>query len=234
MVTPLALLMCGGLFVISAQSSQGTDLRPGRYTNLASLVRAESNEYAALQAEVTRLGKEVADLTGQVDNAEVARLEAEALSLAGPAGLIEQRGAGLTVTLSDAPDENSQDSVYEQNRFVVHQQDIQGVVNAMWAGGATAITIQGQRVVSTTGIKCVGNSVQIHGVPYPQPYVVSAVGDPLALQAAIDADDYLDLYRADADNPQIQMGWLVEALREVVAPAYAGLLDISYATPTVG
>ena len=52
----------------------------------------------------------------------------------------------------------------------MHQQDIQAVVNALWAGGAEAMTIQGQRVISTTGIKCVGNTVVLHGVPYSPPY----------------------------------------------------------------
>ena len=58
----------------------------------------------------------------------------------------------------------------------MHQQDIQAVVNALWAGGAEAMTIQGQRVVSTTGIKCVGNVVILHGVPYSPPYRISAIG----------------------------------------------------------
>ena len=38
--TPVAVLLSGALFVVSAQSSQGTDLRPGRYDDLASLVDA--------------------------------------------------------------------------------------------------------------------------------------------------------------------------------------------------
>ena len=44
----------------------------------------------------------------------------------------------------------------------------------MWAGGAEAITIQGRRIISTTGIKCEGNSVMLGGAVYPQPYVISA------------------------------------------------------------
>ena len=51
------------------------------------------------------------------------------------------------------------------------------MVNALWSGGAEAMTIQGQRVISTTGIKCVGNTVLLHGVPYSPPYVITAVGD---------------------------------------------------------
>ena len=83
----------------------------------------------------------------------------------------------MTITLTDAPDA-VQDSVAEDDvsNLVVHQQDIQAVANALWAGGAEAMTIQGQRVVSTTGIRCVGNSVVLHDVPYAPPYVIRAIG----------------------------------------------------------
>ena len=75
----------------------------------------------------------------------------------------------------------------------------------MWTGGAAAVTVQGQRVVTTTGIKCEGNSVQLHGVPYPQPYVIEAVGDQAELVRAIADDDYLQIYREQADDPDISV-----------------------------
>jgi len=105
------------------------------------------------------------------------------------------------------------------------------VVNALWKGGATAVTIQGQRVVSTTGIRCEGNSVQLHGVPYPQPYVIEAVGDQGALLAAIESDAYIDAYREDALDPTISVGWDLDLDGLLVAPAYEGLLDLNYASP---
>ena len=56
------------------------------------------------------------------------------------------------------------------------------MVNALWSGGAEAMTLQKQRVISTTGIKCVGNTVVLHGVPYAPPYEITAIGDLDALQ----------------------------------------------------
>jgi uncharacterized protein YlxW (UPF0749 family) len=114
---------------------------------------------------------------------------------------------------------------------VVHQQDIQAVVNAMWHGGATAVVLQGQRVVTTTGIKCEGNSVVIQGVPYPQPYVIEGVGDVGDLTSALADDGYLQLYREQADDPAIDVGWSLDIKDQITAPAYDGLLDLSYATP---
>ena len=58
-VTPVAVLASGALFAVSALNSGGTDLRPGRYTDLAALVRTESRQYDALRDRVTRLNSEV-------------------------------------------------------------------------------------------------------------------------------------------------------------------------------
>ena len=137
----------------------------------------------------------------------------------------------MVVTLSDAPDEVVDAATGDKNLLVVHQQDIQAVVNAMWEGGAEAVVLQGQRMVSTTGIKCEGNSVVIQGVPYPQPYVIEAVGDVGDLTSAIADDDYLQVYREQADDPKIDVGWDLDIEDELTAPAYDGLLDLSYATP---
>jgi uncharacterized protein YlxW (UPF0749 family) len=230
-ITPVAVLLSGTLFAVSALNSGGTDLRPGRYTDLAALVRTESREYDALRDRVAELTDEVAALTAAVDNDEVEQLRAQARALEGPAGLVEQTGPGVTVVLTDAPQEVAESSQQDPNRLVVHQQDIQAVVNALWTGGATAVTIQGQRVVSTTGIKCIGNSVQLQGVPYSQPYTISGIGDPTLLVAAIESDDYLQLYRSDAAQPDIAVGWEQRVETELTAPAYDGLLDITYAVP---
>ncbi len=229
--TPIVVLLCGALFAVSANDSEGTDLRPGRYTDLASLVEAESDQYTALENEVRALNEDVTRLAGDVGDADVRRLERRTEQMEDPAGLTPRTGPGITVTLSDAPDEVIDDTTRNLNLLVVHQQDIQAVVNAMWDAGARAITIQGQRVVSTTGIKCEGNSVQLQGVPYAQPYVISAVGDQTALVASIENDAYLDLYREQAAIPDISVGWELELEERVEAPAYTGLLDLTYAEP---
>jgi uncharacterized protein YlxW (UPF0749 family) len=229
--TPLVVLLCGGLFVVSAHNSEGTDLRPGRYTDLASLVDSEADQYRALQEKVKDTNADVAALTNSVDDRDVQRYQRRIEELKDPAGLVPRSGPGVTVTLSDAPEDVINNTTRNLNYLVVHQQDIQAVANAMWKAGATAVTVNGQRVVTTTGIKCEGNSVQLQGVPYPQPYVISAVGDQTALLGAIDSDDYLEVYRAQADDPTISVGWDLQLEDEVTAPAYDGLLDLNYARP---
>jgi uncharacterized protein YlxW (UPF0749 family) len=231
LATAAVVLICGGLFVVSAQSSEGTDLRPGRYDDLAALTDSETDRAADLKEQVAELTKEVSDLTDQVDDDEVRRIQHQVAALEDPAGLTAHTGPGVVVTLSDAPDEVVDAATGDKNPLVVHQQDIQAVVNAMWQGGAEAVVLQGQRVVSTTGIKCEGNSVVIQGVPYPQPYVIEAVGDIGDLTSAISDDEYLQIYREQSDDPKIAVGWDLDIEDEITAPAYDGLLDLSYATP---
>lgn len=233
--TPLVVLLSGALFAVSYDNSEGTDLRPGRYADLASLAEAEQEESEELKEELGDLNAEIEELTESVDDHEAVRLKREIERLSGPAGLESVTGPAVTVTLSDASEEvadAAEDSgEIDLNRLVVHQQDIQAVVNAMWKGGARAVSLQGERIVSTTGIKCEGNAVLIQGIPYPQPYVMTAVGDPDEIRAAIEGDDHVSAYREDAAIPSIGVGWSLDTEEEAEVPAYDGLLDLSYAEP---
>lgn len=230
LATPVAFAMCGGLFVVSALNSDGTDLRPGRYTDLASLVSTEARQVEDLKADVVRLNREVDELATGVRGQEVRQLQQKADALRGPAGLNPLTGPGVTVTLSDAPEEVINSSSENLNLLVVHQQDIQAVVNALWKGGATAVTVQGQRVVSTTGIKCEGNAVQLDGVPYAQPYVIAGIGDQASLLQAINDDDYLAVYRDQANQPTIAVGWELDTPPTLTVPGYSGLTNLTHAT----
>ncbi|MGA8245330.1 MAG: DUF881 domain-containing protein [Nocardioides sp.] len=229
LATPVVGVLSGALFVVSAHSSEGTDLRPGRYTDLASLVRSDAGQVDALKKRVADLNEQVTALSRSVGNKQVAKVNRRADSIKGAAGLTATSGPGVTVTLTDAPQSTSENTPDNLNLLLVHQQDIQAVVNAMWKGGARAVTIQGQRVVSTTGIRCIGNSVQLQGVPYSQPYVISAVGDVATLTDALAKDPYLQVYRQDAADPDILVGWDEQVETHLVAPAYDGLLGLSYA-----
>ena len=229
--TPAVVLLCGALFVVSATDSEGTDLRPGRYTDLAALTDSENDKYDALQQRVADLDSEVEGLAESVNDRVVNRFNRRIERLEDPAGMTPHTGPGVAVTLSDAPEEVINETTQDLNLLVVHQQDIQAVVNAMWKGGASAVTVQGQRLITTTGIKCEGNSVQLHGVPYPQPYVIEAVGDQTELVRAITDDDYLQIYREQAAIPDISVGWDLQLQAQVTAPAYEGLTDLSYAQP---
>jgi uncharacterized protein YlxW (UPF0749 family) len=227
LLAPLAFVAAGALMVTSAVSSGGTDLRSGRYDDLAGLAKDETQQVKALQAQVATLTGQVNRLSAQVHSSRLTRLQKLTQQESVPAGLATLEGPGLTVTLNDAPKEIQQTAGSQVANAIVHQQDIQAVANALWAGGAEAMTIQGQRVVSTTGIKCVGNTVLLHGVTYSPPYVVSAIGDVSSMRASLARSPYIQAYLQAV--AEWQLGWQVTAHRSLVAPAYRGSTELRYA-----
>ncbi|HET6165312.1 MAG TPA: DUF881 domain-containing protein [Marmoricola sp.] len=228
-----AFVVAGALFATTSLSSKGLDLRAASITDLGGVVQQERDRSDDLQAELTRLKAEVDQLSHQVDDSEVSDLQEQVDRLLEPAGFAAVTGPGLTVTLDDAPkseiDRADEDGGVSVDELVVHQQDIQAVVNALWAGGAEAMTVQGQRVIATTGIKCVGNTVVLHGVPYSPPYRIAAIGDAGRLQASLDASDYIDNYLTVADA--YGLGYDVTQSDRLEFPAYEGSSTLKYARP---
>jgi uncharacterized protein YlxW (UPF0749 family) len=227
LATPVALLGAGVLMVTSGVNSAGTDLRPSPYADLGDLAQQETDRVSALQDRVAELSEEVDELTEQQDSGAFAEIQAQIDALSAPAGLTAMEGPGVTVTLTDAPEAIRESAGEQVEETIVHQQDIQAVANALWSGGAEAMTLQGQRVVSTTGIKCVGNTVLLHGVTYSPPYVISAIGDPVALQDSLGSSPYIQAYRAAVE--QWRLGWDVDVDESIEAPAYAGPTDMQHA-----
>jgi uncharacterized protein YlxW (UPF0749 family) len=225
---PLALLCAGLLFATSATNARGTDLRPSRNTTLAGLVEEQSRRSASLTRQHAALTQDIERL--QAQQGSIAPALADQLkTLSSQVGTTPVTGPGLTVTLNDAPSQVVKDNPdIDADWLVIHQQDIQAVVNALWAGGADAISIQNHRVISTTGIKCVGNSVVLHGVPYLPPYRITAIGDRNRLQKALDASKYIDNLQDYV--VRFQLGYEVKPQTSVAMPAYEGTLDLQSAT----
>ena len=229
----VVFVLAGVLFVTTSLDARGLDLRGASVTDLDTVVRRERTRADDLQRQVASLNREVETLGKQVDDQEVAGLQRQVDALKGPAGGKAVRGPAVTVTLTDAPKDDVaravQDGSATKEDLVVHQQDIQAVVNAMWSGGAEAMTLQKQRVVSTTGIKCVGNTVVLHGVPYAPPYVITAIGDVAGIQAALSSSSYIAGYLTYVEA--YDLGYDVSTSAEVELPAYDEGSTLRYATP---
>lgn len=227
--TVIVMAVAGLMMTTAAINSRGHDLRPERDTDMATLVRSQASHNAALQKEAAGLRAQVEDLSKANQTPGVtSSVISSASALAPSVGLEAVSGKALRVTLDDAPLSENPDGV-DANMLVVHQQDIQMVVNTLWSGGAEAMTIQGQRVISTTAVKCVGNTVVLHGVAYAPPYVIEAIGDLNAMQKALDTSEAVRIYKEYVSA--YQLGWSVERAGQVTMPAYTGAVAVSHATP---
>ena len=228
--TAFALLVLAAVLVIAARSdTTAAAPRTGRRVELVELIRVE-------QARAARMEQRVAELTAQVERVEnrttagaaaVNKLQRRIDQLVAPAGMTDVRGPGTVVTLSDSSLDSSPSG--NLNDLVIHEQDLQAVINALWAGGAEAMSVNGQRVLATTAIRCVGNTLLLHGAVYSPPYVVRAVGDRVALAEALDRDPAVGALSAAAT--QYGLGFTVEGADELRLPAYDGPSTIKIAKP---
>ena len=97
------------------------------------------------------------------------------------AGLTEVSGSGVTVTMNDSSNRGGGD----MNAYLVHAEDLLSVVNELYAAGAEAVSINGQRMVSKSAITCAGSIVMVNNVRVAAPFEIKAIGDPDVMHSAL-------------------------------------------------
>ncbi|MBB2893603.1 DUF881 domain-containing protein [Flexivirga oryzae] len=226
---PVIGVAAGLLFGVSAATSQGSDLRPGT-RDLVQVVQdgnhrvaKQAATVASLQTQVAQLGKQ--DAPGSTKLKKTIRTSD---GYADTAGLSEVTGQVVTVSLNDSSrDPSTLPDGANLDWLVVHQQDVQAVVNALWAGGASAMMLMDQRVISTSAVRCVGNTLLLQGRVYSPPFVIKAMGDPAKLKKALDDDPSVQNYKAYVSLAGL--GYDVSTSSKETFPAYQGALDLKYA-----
>jgi uncharacterized protein YlxW (UPF0749 family) len=226
---PLVALLAGMLFAVSAATANGTDLRSEQGGDLRQVIDSnstriagEQEQLAALQAQVDADTKRAAQA-----NADVQAAQERSEPLLAPAGLTALSGPGLVVSLNDAPDLGSASDDADLNALVVHQSDVQAVVNALWAGGAEAMSIMDQRIVATSSVRCVGNTLLLGGQVYSPPFLIRAIGPSDPMRSALNRSPGVLLFAQAAKY--LGLGYTVAAQRSLTVPAYAGPVRLSFA-----
>lgn len=194
---PLVCLLAGLLLAATHDVSGGKEIRRGDAPRLVDLVRSTQSTVDGLSDQRDALATAVRAVHGRGAGVALSAMRNRADQLAEAAGLEAMHGPGLVVTLTDAqrdangrfPRDASPDDL------VVHQQDIQGVLNALWSAGAEAVQMQDQRITAASAPRCVGNTLLLGGRTYSPPYVVTAIGDPAAMQDALAAAPLVTLYK---------------------------------------
>jgi uncharacterized protein YlxW (UPF0749 family) len=221
---PVIALAAGLLFTTSATTADGTALREDRRPELAQLINDHRERVATAELRADRLREAVERqttmLAGTGQPIKKQQQRADSYELA--AAFTDVRGPAITVQLNDAPrsGENAQQPAGSNDDLVVHQQDVQAVVNALWAGGAEAMTIMGVRVISTSAVRCVGNTLLLHGRVHSPPFIITAIGDPNRLSVSLAAAQGVVQFREAAAD--FGLGYTETRHREVTLPAFDG------------
>jgi uncharacterized protein YlxW (UPF0749 family) len=194
-------------------------------TLLEKQITERTSQAAALRASNQALSDEVVKLQAEAlaaqDPALIARLKSGEVA----SGATAVTGPGLRVSLADAPADAAGDVPADN---MVQDADLQTVVNALWASGAEAIAINGQRLTSLTAIRSAGSAILVDLVPLTGPYTVDAIGDPTTMQTRFARTP------AASQLAYLRTTWgistNVAVVKSLTLPG-AGALTVRYATP---
>lgn len=233
--------MLGGIAVFVVVALTGfllaTNIRVNRTATVTSdtaqMVEQRVEQANKLRSEVSKLNSQINTLnklagTGSSDSSNS---EDAGSSTVLPA----VQGPGVTVTLDDSPlwktMVNSSGSASNINDYVIHQQDIEAVVNALWAGGAEAMMIQDQRVLFNSAVICVGNVLMLQGKQYSPPYTISAIGPTEDMIDALADSQAVQVYQEYVSA--FGLGWNVETKDTLKFPETPLVMQpLKYATAT--
>ncbi len=231
---PVVCLLAGLLLAATHGVSSGGDIRRSEAPRLVDLVRQAQRSVDRLSGQRDALGARIdgIELGAPGTDARLAAINARSAELAAEAGLDPVHGPGLVVTLNDAqrdaegrfPRDASPDDL------VVHQQDVQAVLDALWSAGAEAIQMQDQRIMATSAPRCVGNTLLLNGRTYSPPYAITAIGSATAMQAALAAAPLVTLYRQYV--VRFGLGYTEESRDDVEVAGHPGPVRLQFAQPS--
>jgi uncharacterized protein YlxW (UPF0749 family) len=193
------LMALGFLVVIQLHAGRALVAQPEVPTRnvyvLATLLREEREARRTLEGEVADLRRRLEEYerAAAAGQSVAAAMSQELEDLREILGLKALEGPGVTVAMKDAPTRPA-----GSTPVVVTYQDIAAVTNELWAAGAEAVAVNGQRVTAMTGFGQVGGTVVVNLQRLQGPFVITALGDPATLAGALDIK-----------------GGLVEALRTI-------------------
>ena len=196
-----------------------------RLETLQSLYNDVVEERDGLTGQVGQLQSELELYRQQAasgdEGSEALKTELEQMEIT--AGLTDVEGPGVTVVLEDSTQTNV---TGDEADYLIHDNDIMSVINELRSAGAEAISLNGERILATSEVRCTGAVVTVNGRRYAAPYVIFAIGDPDTLYSAL-------TMRNGVVDILSQWGITVRvtASDQLLIPAYSGTVDYQYAKP---
>lgn len=198
----------------------------------ASRLETLQNLYNEVVDQKDGLADQVKQLQGEMElyreqaasgEAGSQALKAELEQLEITAGLTDVEGPGVTIILEDSSQANVTGNEAD---YLIHDNDLLSVINELRSAGAEAISLNGERILATSEVRCTGAVVTVNGRRYAAPYVVFAIGDPDTLYSAL-------TMRNGVVDVLSQWGITVKvtASDQLLIPKYNGTVEYQYAKP---
>ncbi len=178
-------------------------------------------EVAAMRGEIETFRTESSQSSGYVRGISEQLEKAEVL-----AGLSDVAGEGVVVVLNDSKAEAQKNP----ENYIIHDDDIRKVVNELFAAGAEAVSLNDDRLIATSAIRCVGPVVIVNNNKYSPPYEIKAIGHSQTLAAALNQrDGVVDILRN-----LWKLEITIKEETNITVPRYGGVVNFKYAAPASG
>jgi uncharacterized protein YlxW (UPF0749 family) len=190
----------------------------------------------ALQREQNSLKVQLAELRARLDEIQrnastqsgaAHELQTRVDELKASAGLTARDGDGVIVQLDDA--RNVSIGSRDVDKSICHATDLTDIVNIAWKGGAEAIAVNEERLVSSSSVYCVGSTIMVNGRLMSPPFNIAVIGPQNAILGAFDDPNQLQDIKQRRDV--YGLGFRVSRASAIHVPAYSGALNVRYAQP---
>lgn len=225
----VSFLFLGFLVATGASGARREQPLEPRRKQLIESIEQRQASVDRLEAQARGLQSDLADARdsaadrNQLDGKMANRVD----RLAAQAGTSALAGPGLVVELDDSsqtPPEGDDSAAYR-----IYDADIQHVVNALFASGAEAVAVNGNRVVATTPIRLAGDTIVVNFRPLDSPYEIVAIG--------ADRDDFeatLIAKQFDRWSELFGLHFELRSSDDLSVPPFVGRLRLQYAAPEEG
>ena len=212
----------------SVKINAGSSLEFKRATDLMDelmILRQKYDDvYEALQKTQDKV-KEYQDASAQSSKVvEIIQKDLQEANIL--AGLLSVQGEGVEVTLDDSKARTQSAEYLNPNDFILHDGDVLLVVNELRDAGAEALSINGQRLLATSEIRCAGSVISINNTKIGAPFIIKAIGNAEYLESALKLrDGVVDTLK------QYGIEVAIKKMVNVTIPKYTGALNFRYACP---
>lgn len=219
----IVLLFLGMMIAVQVRATQQAEqnVPTARVQELTARLKEVKEERDSLVIEVddlrTKLNQVSAGGASQAIRDELAKARMEA-------GVLPVKGKGVEVTMNDSPKEIQPGE--DPNLYILHEEDLLKVVNELRAGGAEAMSINGQRILATSEIRCAGNTILVNTKKVVPPITILATGNPDTLKSGLEIKGGI--------FEQLKYWGLVATVEksdDITIPGFSGPVTFNYTSP---
>lgn len=222
------LLTLGTVIQIKTVSGTGTTISTNAKENeLRDAVLKAKEKYDNLYENIERIEAklETERTNSTQNNAELTEIENTIKEGNKILGLSEVTGDGIIITLNDGQVNPLNGWYIDLNDFIVHDRDLIRIINYLKNTGAEAISINDQRIITTTSIECDGNVIMINGEKIGAPFEIKAIGFPERLINIDMPGGYVQQLR----NRGVEVTVTKSDKEKITIPKYTGIIKFEYA-----